>query len=82
MVAHPNLSAENDLSDATEVIQVINSSADFPTCYDLTWSQGEHPCDMIMNLDAPLPYHNTTSSILHPASVAPSASTASATQKH
>ena len=81
IVTHPNLSAKNDLSDATEVIQVMNSSADFPTCYDLTWNQSEHPCDMIVNLDTPLPYPNTTSSIVHPGSVTSDVSTAT-TQKH
>ena len=59
----------------------MNSSADFPTCYDLTWSQGEHPCDMIVNLDATLPYPNTTSSILRSSSATPGVSTAT-TQKH
>ncbi|CAB3989835.1 Hypothetical predicted protein [Paramuricea clavata] len=83
IVIHPSFSskAENDLPE-TEVIQVMNSSADFPTCYNFTWGQDELslPCDMIANLDTTLPYPNTTSSILQSPSVTLNGSTAT-TQK-
>jgi hypothetical protein len=71
---------EKDLPQ-TEVIQVMNSSADFPACYNFTWSQDELslPCDMIANLDTTLPYPNTTSSILQSSSSTLNASTTTPT---
>ena len=64
--SYPSLpsKAEKDLPQ-TEVIQVLNSSADFPACYNFTWSQDELslPCEMIANLDTTLSYPDTTSLI-------------------
>ena len=81
--SYPSLpsKAEKDLPQ-TEVIQVMNSSADFPACFNFTWSQDELslPCEMIANLDTTLCYPDTTSLI--PPSPPSTSSTATTEHAH